>query len=103
MNDSGGRLFVLSKKSPCLSHDTKLNRKAELVVRASAQLAFEAIGGIQRIVPDEIVLVAYKAEKILRFRRTDQFSTSHPASPLHLRRHEQGRVSCPKTSDSVQG
>ncbi len=70
-------MFIFAQKTTCLSHDTKLDGKAQLVVRTSAQLAFEAISSIKRVVADQTVFVHLQTEKVLRLHRINQFSSSH--------------------------
>lgn len=48
MNYSGRRLLALAQKPAGLTDDAEMDRKAQLVVRAPAQFAFEAISSICR-------------------------------------------------------
>ncbi|NRQ18459.1 hypothetical protein BHMPCIPO_05722 [Ensifer sesbaniae] len=93
------RNFIGHERPAGISHQAKLNRKAELVMLAPPDFNFQPVGWRQGIVTDQAVLIGRNVKKFLSILNLEKLPPGHFLTPYSASRWP---CLCPKTVGSVQ-
>lgn len=88
IDHSRGWRLVIPQEPSSLAHCTELNSEAQLVLRSTAELAFQPICRVQCKVTDQAIFVRRYTQEYRRFLGADKPSSTHSRSPLHTNSKE---------------